>query len=182
MLTDFQKRKLVVEFLLFDRDHDGVVEADDFRGVAAGLAAENGWSDGSSEATRIRAAYESLWDAFWSPADTDGDGRVNLEERFQAVAYFESMPRDEAKAAATPVIRGLFDALDTDDDGYISVEEYARFLRANGAGADAVTEAVQRVVGDQDGQLSRDEYVDLMFDYYLSDDQEVRANWAFGVR
>ena len=92
------------------------------------------------------------------------------------------MPRDEAKAAATPVIGGLFDALDTDGDGYISAEEYARFLRANGAGADAVTEAVQRVLGDQDGRLSRDEYVDLMFDYYLSDDQEARANWAFAVR
>ena len=182
MLTDFQKRKVAVEFMLFDHDRDGVVERSDIETVADALADMYGWSDGSTEHSRIKSAYENIWQAFWAPTDTDGDGRVNLEERIAAGEYFASMPPEQAHGAADPVITAVFDALDGDDDGFITAEEYERFLRANQVDDHVIAEAVAKVCGDEDGRISRDEYAQMMFDYYLTEDPNAKANWAYGVR
>ena len=180
MLTDLQKRKFAVEFLLFDHNRDGVVERADLQLMADNLASLYDHGEGSEEHGRMRAVFDQIWDAFWAQGDADGDGRVGLTERLASMEQFISISPEQARGFSAPVISGLFEVVDADGDGSISPDEYRRFLRANGVADDLVSDAVSRVFAN--GQMSRDEYVDLMLDYYLETDPEAAANWAWGAR
>jgi Ca2+-binding EF-hand superfamily protein len=180
MLTDLQKRKFAVEFLLFDHDKDGVVDRQDLQMMADNLAGQYGHADGSQEHERTRAVFDRIWEAFWAQGDADGDGRVGLSERLASMEEFTAISAEQARGFSEPVIGGLFDLLDADGDGAITADEYRRFLRANGIAGDLVEDAVSRVVSD--GRLARQEYVDVMLDYYLTTDADAAANWAWGAR
>src|SRR5687768_7264930 len=126
MLTDFQKRKFAVEFLLFDHDKDGVVERVDLQLMADGLASQYGHAAGSQAHQRLRGVFDRIWDAFWTQGDADGDGRVNLGERLASMEEFTSIPPEAARTYADPVIGDLFEVVDADGDGFVTADEYSR--------------------------------------------------------
>ena len=181
MLTDFQKRKLALEFLMYDADGDGVVEKEDVHTVGVELARMYGWTEGSEEFERLTTAYDDVWNVFWSPADQDNDGRVNLDERMVAGEYFVGMPEEQAREAAQPVLTAVFSAMDADNDGFISVDEWRKFLRANRIDDAAIDEALRNLDVDDDGKISLDELSDMMFGYYTAQDQSDPANWIYAM-
>src|SRR5688500_14872188 len=109
MLTDVQKRKFAVEFLLFDHDKDGVVDRADLKLMAEGLAEPYGHAEASDQQAAIGGVFDRIWEAFWSVGDTDGDGRVNLTERLDSMEQFLSIPAEQARSFSAPVIGGLFE-------------------------------------------------------------------------
>jgi Ca2+-binding EF-hand superfamily protein len=170
------------EFYLLDINKDGVVERDDLMGLATRIAERSGWSEGSAEYERVSTAYDAIWSSFWAASDTDGDGRVTIDERFAGLEFFDSLPAEELKSVASPPISAVFDALDLDGDGEISRGEYSACVTALGVSEADADEAFEKLDANSDGRLTRDEYIDRLIEFYASSDPEVAGNWAWAVR
>ncbi|MGH3898545.1 MAG: EF-hand domain-containing protein [Pseudonocardiaceae bacterium] len=76
--------------------------------------------------------------------------------------------------------RLVFDTIDLDDDGKLSLDEFSLYLQAYGlAAADAAT-AFEHLDLDSDGYMSRDEFAKNMSEYYISEDRPAPSEWFFG--
>jgi Ca2+-binding EF-hand superfamily protein len=85
-----------------------------------------------------------------NPIDTDGDGRISREE----IEAF----RESVKALIEEERLARFDEADTDDDGFLSLEEFGATL------PDRIPdETVERLFNhcdaDDDGKISKDEFL-----------------------
>jgi Ca2+-binding EF-hand superfamily protein len=133
-------------FATFDADHDGFIGADDL--VAAFTVMGMSWS---------RQEVEACIATF----DTDGDGLLSVAE-FRAVV--QHLPTDNQGEAAF-----MFKALDTDHDGFLSLDEVWNFYVGIGTLVDGQDFNRDRLLGliadadqDGDGRLSLIEFTTLL--------------------
>ena len=92
------------------------------------------------------------------------------------LAQLESSPDAIAEAART-----VFDAMDADGDGTISVDEHRAFLRAYGVDDASASEHFARFDTDGDGSISRAEFEVLVVDFFQSNDPEAPGSWLWGA-
>jgi len=181
-ISEFVKRKLAMAYYRFDHDKDGLVTEGDFvhpgqeaarlRGVAW-----RGVEPGSAEADQIIEAHRGWWDAYFKGTDTDGDGQVTLEEYLDFVgAWVGSDP--EAIPHAIQGNQLVFDTIDGNGDGKLSLDEFSLCLRTYGLADDNAT----RAFGDLnlDGYISRAEFAKNMSEYYISEERPSASEWSFG--
>ncbi len=116
------------------------------------------------------------WEMFLAGADADHSGSVDLAEFSALWARMESSPDPIAEAGRT-----VFDVLDVDGDGIISVDEYRAFLRVYAVDDASASEHFARFDTDGDGSISRAEFEVLMVDFFQSDDAETPGSWLFGA-
>jgi EF-hand domain pair/EF hand len=178
MVSALRAGKYEGEIKRWDTDGDGVIEKEDFALAGDRLTQLTGAS--GAKAQQIKDAFGGVWQAWWAPADRDGDGRVSAEEFMQATEWLESLPRDQALSAAADVIGAMFDALDRDDDGMIEADEYKAFVDAAHGDTAGADRAWSMMDSNNDGMISRDEFVTHLSDYYTSDDPGAVGNWIFG--
>ena len=180
-LSAFRKDKFAADFASWDSDHDGVIEAADFDLAAEKMARLRDMAPGGDQAGRVRDAYRGIWTEWFAPADRDHDGKVAEAEYHMAHEYLDQMPHDQLQASASKLIGAAFDAFDLNADGKISESEYMAFLEVHGNPKGA-EDTWPRLDTNHDGHLARDEFVNLMFEYYETDDPEAPGNMFFGQR
>lgn len=185
MLSDLQRRKLTHKFEIFDADGDGGVEASDFRAMIDRLARLRGWDEGSEPVERLRAEYAEFWKALVSMAEPADPDRIELDDwlaYYEAALDFEREMAGPDHVTCTPrsTMGLVFDVLDRDGDGEISREEYRQFCRAHRIDLPADGDVFARLDRDGDGRLTRSEMLDLVTEFYFSDDPEAPGNRLFG--
>lgn len=175
-MSDFILRKNVILFYQHDIDKDGLVERADFVEGAKKAAAVLGLEDYQS----LVAAYEGIWSAYWSHADSNGDGVVSLMEWLSAQQAMAGQDPQALRAAHNQTINVLFRTIDASGDGVITPLEYRAWVSGwltNSSDADA---AFHRIDTDEDGRISVDEMADLLWDYHTSTDPSAPGNWVYG--
>ena len=177
-ISDFVKRKLALAFYRFDRDKDGVVDEADFSALGDAVAKLQGVQEGSEQYELVIAAHLGWWEAYFKGGDSDGDGKVTLEEYFAHVgAWLQASP--DAMAGVVKSNESFFDAIDVDGNGELSAEEFSTYLQAYGlTDADART-AFSHLDLDDDGTMSREEFAQNISEYYISDERGP-SEWFFG--
>jgi Ca2+-binding EF-hand superfamily protein len=180
-LSAFRKDKFAADFASWDSDNDGVIEAADFDLAAEKMAKLRDMPPGGAQASRVRDAYREMWTEWFAPADRDHDGKVAAAEYQMTHEWLDQMPREQLQASAGKLIGAAFDAFDLDADGKISESEYMAFVEVHGnpKGAEDNWPTLDT---NHDGHLARDEFVNLMLEYYATDDTEAPGNKIFGQR
>jgi len=74
----------------------------------------------------------------------------------------------------------MFDAVDLDGDGVISIKEYNIVLKAQGCSDEDSRHAFAKLDLDGDGRISREEYARAIYDYHVSNDPNAPGNWFYG--
>ena len=181
MLTDLQKRKLKRFFAVWDANGDGTITKEDPEQVAQNLATLQGLEPGSPAYEGFLSGFMTYQDDFIKTVDIDESGRVTLEEW---LAYHDEMLQSEERfqGSALMTIGAMFQLMDRDADGKITLEEYGAWMKAFGIGEQDITKDVfQKLDVNGDGTLSEEETLQLTREFFYSDDPDARGNWALGA-
>lgn len=179
MLSETMRKKLTRHFHVRDLDNDGFVEREDWEQCARNLAAIRGWTPASPEYKDILAQHLHIWTNFWKPADTDNDGKVSLDEYLQ----LEEKQRSQVyflKDIVSQLFGAIFDIIDLDDDGEITLREYKLYFKAWGLDEKTAEEAYSRLDLSGDGRISRGAFIQYGSNFFISDDPHVPGSWLFG--
>jgi Ca2+-binding EF-hand superfamily protein len=179
VLSDLKRRKFTNYFKLLDHDHDGALEREDFESIARSAAVLRGIAIDSPAFEAMETVIMLTWAHTQEFTDSDRDGKVTVEEWLQTL---EATIASEEQYAVyvTPFAVGLFDLLDADSDGAVGAREYRAFLECFGSSGDGAEENFKRLDTNGDGALTKDEALQLVREFHMSDNPNDAGNWLFG--
>jgi len=178
-LTSFQKRKLGRMFEVMDVDRDGFVDRADFTHRVGALAALRGWETDSAEYERNLGFSLEEWQNLCESADANQDARVSREEFLRWADIF-LIDRDAVRAYARGDVQLIFDSMDVDGDGKLTVDEYSAYLEVCGVERSAADTFFAHADLNEDGHVTRAEMSHAMEEFLLSEDPAAGGNFLFG--
>lgn len=104
--------------------------------------------------------------------------KINLEQFIQLMADTEE--KDSRPATGREAMSVLFDAVDTDADGVISLKEFEVYFDAMGVGKKHAKASFNAIDSDSDGRISRDEFMSTALDFFNSTDPAHPSALFFG--
>jgi Ca2+-binding EF-hand superfamily protein len=179
MLTELQKRKLPNLFALHDLNKDGELEQSDFTQYTRKIASTRGWAPGTPQYKELLSKFMVFWEGLRRMADTRHDQRITLDTWF---AYWEQILGTEGMydQILQPLADLVFKLLDSNGDGAVKADEYALLYSSGGLDPKLAAAAFSRLDLDHDGELSIDELLKSLGQFFRSNDPEAPGNWLLG--
>lgn len=180
MLTELQKKKLSYYFQAFDVDKNGVLEESDFDRIVDAYAEAYQIKQDSATYQYISSTFaKKRWDELAKKADTNADKKVSLDEW---LSYHDNLLNDsQSEFLWLKITSALCDALDVDKDGLLDLEEYKTMYKIYGFGNESLAaEIFAKLDFDGDGKIRKNDVMNLVADFYLSDNPEAPGNLFFG--
>jgi Ca2+-binding EF-hand superfamily protein len=176
----YVEQKIRAGFHHLDADGDGLLTKQDHVLVGERTAAAFGHQPGSEPEKQLVEAYVSIWTNLHEPKDVDGDGAVSEEE---FVAATLSMPTHQGSNVLEDLARSVFDIVDVDSSGGITLREYRAFAagHAPNLSSEDIEVAFAHLDRDGDGSISRSELAAAIVEYWASSDTMATGNWLFGT-
>jgi Ca2+-binding EF-hand superfamily protein len=173
----FRLRKIKTNFDRLDVDKDGYMSRMDFEIIAKRM-------NELSNATEEQA--EACHNAFMHVADTFGytpGVRIAKEEaiKFGSEVMLKK-PWEEQRAMCDNFHNAVFDAVDVNRDGHISLEEYKTYLQALApdiSDEDKV-KSFNLIDVNHDGEISREEFLNASFEYFHGFEENELSKVFFG--
>ncbi|QIR36321.1 calcium-binding protein [Tolypothrix sp. PCC 7910] len=169
MLTEFQKQKARKSFEVHDFNGDGILTLADFELIVENLA-KLGQKQRLLEYQALKSAYTSFWLELQALADIDNDGQVSLDEWY---AYYDHH-------LVHLMMDFMFDLIDGDGDGEITVKEYKQFATCWNRSETEAGETFLKLDLNGDGCLTKLEILQHFDDFCYGNDPEVPGNWLWG--
>ncbi|GLW58037.1 EF-hand domain-containing protein [Kitasatospora phosalacinea] len=178
MTSAVKSRKFSSMFDWFDQDQDGQLTQLDFA-ATAGVFSRAARKDDHTNIRAIHTAFDQWWQLLLEHADTDADGQVSRDE---FITVMEDNVTTEAhfEPAVMTIADAVMNAVDTDQDGVLSLEEYVRLYDTLGVEREVSTAAFRLVDRDGDGVISFAEYRAAIVEFYLSTDPDAPGNHLLG--
>src|SRR5262249_40174854 len=101
------------------------------------------------------------------------------EELLRAAEVFLS-DRESVRGYVRGDVQLLFDALDTDGDGRVTLDEYRRYLEVCGVKGSSAEAFFAHADLDENGRLTRREMADAVEEFLLGEDASAAGNYLFG--
>jgi hypothetical protein len=180
MLSDVLQKKLTQHFRFRDLDKDGFVERSDWVQCAQNLIAIREWQFGSPEYEEVMARHVAMWTTFWEPADLNRDGKVALDEYLHLAETQRKKGFTYEMKQVRKLFGAIFDTVDLDGDGEITLSEYKLFYRAWGIDGATAVSAFSSLDLNADAKLSREAFLQYGVNFYINDEPEVAGNMIFG--
>ncbi len=118
------------------------------------------------EGLALRTAYQVWW--------LELQRHTDIADRLSKDEYVRATRAAVADTTRANVVNGLshalFDVMDTDDDGLITRDEFARLLELRGLTSPDAKGMFGGLDRDEDGYISRQEYVRSWWEFFNSDD------------
>ncbi|MCA9780840.1 MAG: EF-hand domain-containing protein [Candidatus Eremiobacteraeota bacterium] len=187
MLTDLQVRKFTQQFRRLDADGGGTLRWNDFESLLERLRRARGWQTDSPRVGQARDCYENLWKTLEKHGDRDQDGAISLGEwlEFHRVALCDSQVLLQINPAYEELVvtmsRFVQETLDDDGDGRVTSDEYREFCEAYGIDEKEAERCFRGLDRNGDGILTRAEILDLVLEYYCSEEPDAPGNLFFGI-
>jgi Ca2+-binding EF-hand superfamily protein len=174
--SEFQRRKIAVVFNGLDADKNGFLERADFQALIDRWASLRGWGRSSAELAQVESIMWGWWEGIRALADEDGDDRLGFDEVLHMVTRLPDFA-DEVRGTAL----AMFDAIDANGDGAIGQDEHAKAVTVWTGNESDTSEIFSKLDINGDGHLSREEFVDLWYGYWVGDDPGSPSRLFFGA-
>lgn len=181
MLTILQQIKHRYIFNVLDFDNNGYIEKDDFVAIAENLCMVRGEEMDTEESKEIMAQCLNLWEGLAFYIDENNDKQCSLKEWFRFIEdRLINSANDEAPLFLNSTVESIFDLYDVDSDGNISWQEYLDIFLSFRLNASLVAKSFKTLDANNDKSLSREELVNAISEFLISDDIHLPGNWIFG--
>ena len=180
MHKQIEKRLLRI-FNVYDSDDSGTITLNDAEYSLGRLAALRGYKKGTPEYESFRKSFLIYWNDLLKSIDADEDSEITTKEWLN---YHENLLTDESKAMQVilPSVYAMFDVIDIDGNGIISLDEYKNFMRAFGVLEKWIGDEVFRKIDlNKDNTISKQEFGDLVRELYFNPDPTCPGNYLFGI-
>lgn len=167
------KRKMTTAFKRYDVDGDQLLTKDDFSLIADNIIKAGQFT--GTRADEIKNNYMELWNNFLKPLA--GGDKSTCEEFMEDV---KSHSKSEIRSEAAKQFNLFFDAVDTNKDGMIQLQEFITFFNAIRVGEEFAKEAFRALDTNHDGVLSREEFVNAAEDFYTLEEPSLPADLLYG--
>ena len=160
-----------------DINKDGHISREDFELMGKKLAEYSGTTGEKAEATTEE--FLKVADAFNMKAGV----KIPLEEAAKkASESLLSMSPEEKKALLNDTHNLLFDAIDTNKDGHISVKELEVYFKviAPGTSEDEIAHSFDTIDTDKNGEISREEFMAAARDFFHGVEETELSEVFFG--
>lgn len=187
MLTQLQISKFAMQFRQLDADDSGQLEWNDFELLLERLRQSRGLAADSPRLAKAKECYLLMWEALKKHSDLDDGATISLGEWLAFHEYalhdsFESLfISTEYEQLVDVMTNFVQELLDSDGDGNVSLEEYEAFLKAFGVNSEQARSCFAGLDRNNDGVLTRMELLDLVLEYYRTDDPKAPGNQFFGI-
>jgi Ca2+-binding EF-hand superfamily protein len=163
-------------FVASDTDQDGFVDWSDYERLISRYLDGYGIEADDRRAHALRAAYEMYWSELL--LQVNGAERLSQE---QFVLANQAAGVDKSRFTMAEVVpQAIFDVMDTDADDAISKPEYKVFLQAWGVSDLEALNVFLELDTDDDGRISRSEFIGAIRDFFTSPELESPASLFFG--
>ncbi len=178
MLTKLQKQKQTHFFHILDYDCNGVIQRDDFVAIGENIAVIRGFGVQSKEFEIVMSTSLGVWDKLTQYVHS---ANCSLD---MWLTFIDSLvinsSEDWYDQYVTGMVQTLFDLFDTDNDYYISLDEYIDLFIGMRIEVRFAPISFKNLDQNKDGLISRDELVSAVEEFLKSDDPKATGNWLFG--
>ena len=180
--TDEQRayhlRKMRTRYRRLDMNNDGFISREDYELMASKLI-EHG-KMGKEHAESTRKAFTTVADHF----DLKPGIKIPVEEAAQkASSNLLSIAAEKKQdSIRTTTHDELFDALDLNKDGHISLEEFKVYFQIIGPDISEaeMTHSFNTIDEDKNGEISREEFLAAAFDFIFGVEETEVSKAYFG--
>ncbi|HEY0603261.1 MAG TPA: hypothetical protein VGD58_10140 [Herpetosiphonaceae bacterium] len=181
MLTDLQKRKLMLTFNAFDHDRDGMLEQQDFEGLAVNLAKAFNVEADSSTYPQLQQTLQEHWQQLHELAG-NGQDQVDPESWLRFYDTLFSSPESTSAYLNTYMdgFYALWDLVDPAAAGQgTTLKRFKGMYRAYGLDEAVGEDAFRRMDTNGNGVIDRNEMYQRVMEFYGSD-PDAPGNWLLG--
>lgn len=178
MLTELQKQKQTHFFHILDFDCNGLVQKGDFEAIGENLAVIRGFEPGSEEYSIVMNSSLSVWEKLTHYVHGT-DCTLDMWLTFIDSLVINS-DQEWYNQYVNGMVQTLFDLFDTDQDGYISLDEYLDLFIGLRIEVRFAPKSFKSLDLNQDGRISRTELMRSVEEFLKSDDSNATGNWLFG--
>jgi len=181
MLTDLQLDKLEKFFYILDYDRNGVIEKEDFTGIAENLCILWSVKEEDIRHQAIVKKFEDGWETFNAFVNIEEEGKANWDHWLH-FADEVIINGDEGifNSYVENYVGGIFDNFDSDKDGYINLDEFIDLFVAYRIEVRFAAKAFRKLDRNKDDLISRGELITAVKEYFRSEDPDAPGNWLFG--
>ncbi len=176
MLSDLLRQKLTHYFDVLDFNSNGVLERDDFIGVADNLGILWGLDIDTPKLDKLKRAFDKQWVAIKNAVQAQNS--ITLDQWLDyADSHIVSSKKPDIVLQWTYNVISFFD---TDKDGFISMMEYVDFFVGYHIEVRYSAKSFRHLDLNSDGLISKEELAKAITQFFTSDDPDSPGNWLFG--
>lgn len=160
--TPFWRRKMTTAFKKLDSNGDGCLSREDFEQVGDAMCKLNNLS--GADAEKVKSTLLTMWENYYS---TSFGAETKLDDYLTRKL---DLANGSFRRDLDSFGRVMFRAIDFNNDGVISGDEFSSFAEAWRIGKDCGHIIFQIMDKNADGEISIDEFLDALSDFYFSED------------
>jgi len=178
MLGELQKRKLTKLFNYRDITKNGFLEKDDYDVDFKAILRDHPLQPGSTEYEKLRSNVEGQWNNLREQMDTNGDGKVSLDEWLD---YHDIVLSDNRyDEVFNKQHEEIFRSEDADGDGKLDIKMFLNKRLTPDMDDQEIAKLKFMVDPDGDGYMEIKHFLGLVREFFLSNDPDAIGNWFFG--
>lgn len=163
--SKFWLRKMRTFHGLLDVNKDGVIGYDDYKLLATKFTALGHLSAEASK--EFQEVMDKLWEEQWG--ENTPYNLISVEKYLSEMQHV--MNDDALKKKVHRFLPYLFQAVDKDASGFISIKEFKLFFKCLGLTEQDAVRSFAAIDVNSDGSLSMKEFVKLGRDFFVTEDE-----------
>ena len=181
MLSELQQEQIAHYFnVVLDQDRNGILEEKDFVDIGESLCILWRFEPSTEEYDRVMNQCRASWKMFENYfSKQEGAADVN-----QFLKFSEKMLTEESdemyQKFVVRVVSDVFDSFDLNEDGVISINEYVEMFMCYNIPVKYSAKAFLKLDRNGDNQVSKEELLQAVDEFFKSDDESSPGNWLFG--
>ncbi len=182
MLKPAQEKKLTHYFNILDHNKNGELQEDDFVGIGEDICINLNVSPNSEEYSSIVNRSRGLYFRLLKDIGKKAGESIILNDW---LTWFDreiitAKNVELLKTYILMTVKYVFDLYDQNDDGLLTIEEYADMFTIYGIDIKFSAKSFTRLDRNHDEVISKDELLNAVKEFFVSSDPEAGGNWIFG--